>query len=270
VKWADALRRFDGYLSVIGRSDKTRAKYRYYLLRFMADTMTDLGDATEDSIVDYVAGMPRNGSGRADTLRALRSFYTWAEDRGLSSNPAKRLKVPRKRYGPAPALDPDELTRLVIAAAWRDPRRAWAILFVYGTGCRLGSACEVRPEDVRGSTVHFRVTKGDRPYSVPLGHVAKVAAQELASNAYVVRTLKTDTLLGCVPGTFWMWVNRAAKDAGLRAWPHLLRHTTATRMVEEGVAFDVVAGLLGHADLSMLPRYVHTSDERKRAAVEAL
>jgi integrase/recombinase XerD len=49
---------------------------------------------------------------------------------------------------------------------------------------------------------------------------------------------------------------------------HAIRHTVATRMLQQGVDLETVRDVLGHADLTTTARYLHVVDERKRAAAE--
>ena len=259
----EAVRRWQDYLVATGASESTRRQYRYHLIHFLADTLTDLGSITEDDVVSYLAQLPAKGHMRGQMLRALKSYYAWAEGRELALNPTRRLRIRPPKYGPAPSLSEEELRRLLEAARRRDPRRAWAIQFAYATGARLGSLCAVKPEDVRDGHVVFRVAKGERPYAVPLGALGREAADALLAYG-------SPTLIGVGPGAFWHWVHQASVESGVRAWPHLLRHTFATRLLQSGVDVRTVQELLNHSDLSQIPRYTAVTDERKRAAVGLL
>lgn len=268
--WQHALRDWSLHLSVMGLAETTIRTYRRTVVNFLADTLLDLFTVTEDDVVSYVAALPRNGAMRGQTLRALRSFYSWAEDHERGINPVKKLKPRERKYGPAPDLEDDELVRLLVACAWREPRRAWVLMLMYATGARIGSLCAVEPEDVKGDRIHFRVAKGERPYAVPLGRAGREAAAELMAWVPPSRRHRSKgTLVGVSEERVRQWFQQAQTDAGVRVWPHLLRHAFATRIA---AATDpgTWAALLNHQDLSQYRRYVATKDERLRAAVEAL
>jgi integrase/recombinase XerD len=238
------------------------------VINFIADTFLDLNDVTEDDIVTYlvtdpVTGRPRSPQGHSQglILRALRSYFQWASRRLGIDDPTANLKPKHQKYGAAPALTEDELTRLVIAATLRDPRRAWTIVLLYATGIRLGSACAIRPEDIHGDTLFLRTAKGDRPYSIHLGPAGRDAVDALRPTA-------NGTLIGAGEGRVWEWVHQAGLDAGIRAHPHLLRHTWATRHLEYGTDVRTLQELGNWADLSQIPRYTAVTDPRKRAAQE--
>lgn len=269
------LKNWDQFLDARGLSTNTRRQYRYWMLRFVADTCLPPDLASEDDVAAYLSEFPAKGQARGQIIRALQSFYTYAQDCGqVGHNPVKRIQAKHKKYGPAPFLKEDELIRLLIAATLREERRAWAILFLYSTGARLQSACHVTEEDCRAGWVRFRVTKGDNPYSVPISSLCQASIDGLKESPRPPRSgpNKRGTLIGVGPTSLWAWVARAAQDSGVYAHPHLLRHTFATHVVERSPATDirVVAELLGHADLGSVHRYVGVRDERKKAAVEVL
>ncbi|HXF72086.1 MAG TPA: tyrosine-type recombinase/integrase [Actinomycetota bacterium] len=272
----ELLRDWDRFLDASGRAtERTRALYRYALLRFVADTLLDLREVREQSVVDYLIGLPAQGHMRGDVLRALKSFYRWAEEREiLLPNPVKHLRIPRPKLTRAPILEDEHLVRLLIALAWRDPRRAWGVLFIYGTGARITQACAVREEDVREGRVFFRVTKGDRPYDIPLEGIAAVAFEELRRAPRPHNNPSSrwhGCLLGVGPPAVRAWLRAACHDAELsRVWPHLLRHTFATRAYALTKSPVLVAQLLNHADLSQIPRYVGVAEEEKRAVLRSL
>jgi site-specific recombinase XerD len=271
VVWSHDLDRWIHYLRVIGLSPRTIQAYRRTLICFIADTFLDLDAVTEDDIVEYlvrdpVTGEPRSqqGHGPGAILRALRSYYGWAARRTGRPSPVDCLKPKRVKYGPAPSLTEDEVTRILIAAAWRDPRRAWAILLLYATGIRLASACGIALDDVHGDQLHLQMAKGDRPYSIHLGPLGRAAVAGLLGT----RPAGSETLIGAGDGRVWEWVHQAGLDAGIRAHPHLFRHTWATRHLELGTDVRTLQELGNWADLSQIPRYTSVTDPRKKAAQE--
>lgn len=262
-----ALRRWDDFLAASGRAEDTRRSYRYHLLRFFADTLIDPAEVTEDTITAYLVSIRQKGQTVQFMLRALKSYYGWAERRGVHPcNPASEIRFKRPKYPPAVALDEEEFTRVVIAAAVRHPKRAWAIILTLETGGRIGSVAAVRPDDAAseaGELLRFHKAKGDRPYAVPLSPLAAEAVREL-------RAWSNGTLIGVTKQTIWSWYHRAAIDADLplgKRHPHVLRDTFATNLLVKGWDVRVVQELLNHADLSQMHRYAAVTDKRKRAAL---
>ena len=264
------VRQWSDFLLVCQFSPTTVRSYRRAVVTFFADTLLAPDEVTEADVVNYLARDPLTGERRSPKgpaagmmLRALRSFFGLRARRTGDPNPVESLAPKRPKYGPAPSLSEDDLIRLVIAAAWRSPRRGWTMLLLYATGIRLGSACGIRPEDVRDGLLRIRVAKGDRPYGIDLGPIGRAAAQEL------LKTATPTSLIGAGEGRVWEWIHQASLDSGVPAHPHLFRHTWATRHIELGTDVRTLQELGNWADLSQIPRYTWVRDDRKRAAQQA-
>ena len=262
----EVLRRFDAHLQAIGRADQTRRTYRYELTRFWCDhcapAALDILCVRESDVEAYLAALPPRGSKRADASRALKAFYGWCEGRVSEQNPAARVHIPRSRLSTAPHLPPDHVRVLLSAAFRRDPRRGWAIMLCLATGARIGSLVALRASDIdfERSWVQFRITKGDRPYGLPLSRQGLIACKHL-------NAARRATLVGVGAPGFRVWVHDAQRDAGLdRVWPHLLRHEFTNRVAAKGDP-EAWRQAMNHVDLSQWARYVAASDERLRAAV---
>jgi integrase len=263
----DALRRWDNYLQASGLTSDTRRNYRYHFVRFVADTMLDPAEVTEDDVTEYLAGIDQRGQTVQQMLRALKSYYAWAVRRKIhAANPADAIKFKNRRRMPAKSFTREELMQLFLAAANRDQRRAWAIILLVETGARIGSMEAVRPGDVgteAGQLIHFRKVKHDRPYALPLSPLAAEAVRELLPGS-------NGTLLGVSRRTLWRWFHDAAVDAGFpegKRNAHLARDTAATLLYQQTKNARLVQDFLNHADLSQLHRYVATTNEELRAAL---
>jgi site-specific recombinase XerD len=264
-----SLLRFMGFLEIKGRSPATARAYRRQLVNFWVDFLfardLTLREVTEDDLVDYLRGLPKNGSSRPDAIRALRSYFGFAQGRERDDNPMSHLATPKAKVTPAPRFPRPEFLRLARAAFHVEPRRGWALLLLYATGARIGSFVAIRRQDVYLELdtpyVHFRTTKGDRPYDLPLGHMGQVAARHLLA-------LGNDPIVGVGQERFRQWMAAAEAAAGTRhVWPHLLRHEFATHTIRQTDP-ETWRQLMNHADLGQLPRYVATDDGRKRDALK--
>lgn len=269
----ELLRLWTDYLEVRDLSPNTIRQYRMGVLSFLERTLLDPCEVTETDVVRHLHDLSAKAGAKASRLRALQSFYRWAERRGfVVEDPTRDIHAKKKHPGPAPFISEEDMIRLFLAA-WahrpHDPRRAPTLIFLYGTGARIESACSVTPEDVHGKSVDFRVAKGDRPYRQPLGPSAQWAVEELLRlRDYQNPRTKTrlPTLVGVKAGRVWQWVNDAARESGVRAWPHLMRHTFGT--VTAGSTDPATwADLMNHSDLSQYRRYAGVYESRKREAV---
>jgi len=90
--------------------------------------------------------------------------------------------------------------------------------------------------------------------------MAQEAADALASYGF-------PKLVGCSPTRIRQWFDCASAATGIKLYPHLMRHTFATRLMERGADVRTLQELMNHQDLSQIPRYTAVTDPRKRSAV---
>jgi integrase/recombinase XerC len=227
---------------------------------------------TPDSIRGLIAREHRRGlSGRSiqRLLAAVRSFYRYLEREGLTQgNPAGRVKAPKSPRKLPNTLDPDEISRLLdlpeeSILAVRD--RAMLELF-YSSGLRLAELANLswRELDLEGGLV--RVTgKGTKTRVVPVGRYAIKALQKWrqdwpqltkGEHQYIFVSRRGSRLSERgiqARVTYW------SKRQGLwkRVYPHLLRHSFASHLLESSGQLRAVQELLGHADISTTQIYTH-------------
>ncbi len=131
------------YLRAQGFTDETLRTYLGVLYRLVSVD----GEWTER----YVSTLGAQGPNRASTVQSLRSFYAWAVRCGkVPSNPAGHLNSKPPPPPPVRTFDEEEIGRLLVAAADRSERRAWAILLCYALGTRRSEVTGIRVEDITG------------------------------------------------------------------------------------------------------------------------
>jgi integrase/recombinase XerD len=150
---------------------------------------------------------------------------------------------------------------------------------LYGSGLRVAEICALRVEDLHLDLARAQVRgKGDKERIVPLGE-SSVAALErylrfgrpgLVGTRGVQRVLFL-SVRGKPLTRQWIWsmVRAVAKMDGLKASPHMLRHSCATHMVEHGADLRSVQTVLGHADIATTQVYTHLALGRLKAVHRA-
>lgn len=260
----ERLRSWSDFLEATDHRPKTIRQYRYWLLRFAADTVLDPWDVTEDELVSYLATMPKTGTSRHAFLQAMNSYWRWAAPRA-GRDPTAKLHIRRPPDRKAPHIAPEVFRDILREAFRREQRRGWTLLLLFSTGIRVGSLVELRPEDVSDGLLQIREAKGGRPYEVPLVKLSEAAASWLVADAI---SNDRETLVGVGAEQVRNWLREARIAAGVpdRVWPHLLRHSWATELarVTDPETWRLA---MGHSDLSNFARYVHTDAERVREAV---
>ncbi|HEX4693570.1 tyrosine-type recombinase/integrase [Sphingomonas sp.] len=241
--------------------------------------------ANGDGILAYVGHLTRSGAAARTVRRrvaCLRGFYRdLAREKLIEKSPfvELELQLPRARSLPRAISRTD--TRALASAAWRVcrghrsafaiPPLAVAILVLICTGVRVGELVALRSDDFHGDNGALRVHgKGQRERFVFLvdkdlrSLVARLAARRAGLLLFANGELPWST----------DWVRRAlrafATNAGIvcKITPHMLRHTCATLLLEDGVDLRFLQRLLGHESISTTAIYAHVSDAGLQRALE--
>lgn len=186
-------------------------------------------------------------------------------------NPVRRVKMLKESRGRLRYLEPEEELRLLEAAS--EPLRTIIQVGIY-SGLRVVSeALTLLWEDIDFErnmiTVRAEHAKNGRERRVNMNSVIReaLARLEKTSSAPWVFTQENGERLRNIRRRF----ERACRKAELEGvTPHVLRHTFASRLVMGGVDLRTVQELGGWAQLKMLERYAHLSEQHKADAVEKI
>ncbi len=222
----------------------------------------------------------------ARKVAAIRSFFKYCFKRGIvDQNPAHLLIVPKKDTPLPKTANAEDLGRMMELATGDSAESAQnrAILeLLYGTGIRLSELVAMNEEDINFTLNQIKVLgKGAKQRIVPFGKQAKEALQNhlaTKSELYGDRTnadaRKAVFLAANGQRIYPRAVQRIVKDYLQRASevtqksPHVLRHSFATHLLDQGADIRVIKELLGHANLAATQVYTHTSVERLKNVYE--
>jgi integrase/recombinase XerD len=242
-----------------------------------------LADLGTDELSAFLAERKTAGLA-ASSLRIatvhLKVFFRWLAGRGkLPMDPAEPLLSPRPEKSLPETLHSADIRKLLEAIDPAQPlgRRDLAILeLFYSSGLRLAEICSARLEFL-DSVEHFiRVTgKGSKTRLVPVGQRAEEALEDYLRNERptLVKKRTGSEIFLSVRGTklspdrVRQVVKERAAMAGIdqNVYPHLLRHSFATHLLEGGADLRVIQELLGHADISTTQIYTHVDGSRLKA-----
>lgn len=206
-------------------------------------------------------------------LKTLRVIFNCLIEEGLiSNNPMTGVKNVPEHEGIIEVLNESELSRLIEApnrstyAGYRD----YTILHILTDAMlRIGELTRLKERnfDFSGKTVTIpaSIAKSRRTRTIPLSPVTLRLVKDLIRNnedfdtEYVFLANYGEPLDG---DHFRKRLNEYANKAKItkNVYPHLLRHTAATLFLENGGETSHLKLLLGHADVRMIQRYVHLSD----------
>ena len=288
------LRGFLDYLAVEkGLAPLTRAAYESDIEQFaafLAKRRQHLVKARAEDVIDYTRDLfARSLDDRsvARKLSALRQFYRHLLlDKLIAYDPTLNLDLPKQWK-----VLPKALGRQEIELVLRPPQarargkraaalalRDHAMLEVfYAAALRVSELIGVGIEDLKLELGYMLVRgKGDKERIVPLG---KSAEQALSLYLEQGRTElaggNSSPLLFLAQGAgslsrqrVWQIVRRASRGAGRSASPHMLRHSCATHMVENGADLRTVQAILGHADISTTQVYTHVALDRLKSVYQ--
>ncbi len=234
----------------------------------------------------YLANLLETGIAPASITRkvsTIRSFYRYLEHEGhIEVSPFQGVKGYRRARRLPTFLDGEEITALVSAPESDRPQglRDRAVLeLLYAAGVRVSEITRLNAADVDLKARSLRVWgKGGKERLVLMGQPAARALRRylregrprLARGAQEALFLNRDG--GRLSArSVELLVHKYARAAGLdkEVFPHLLRHTFATHMLEGGADLRVVQELLGHASVASTQIYTHVTEQAKRRAIDA-
>ncbi|TDR41296.1 tyrosine recombinase XerC subunit [Tahibacter aquaticus] len=199
-------------------------------------------------------------------LSACRSFFRWMLREGvIAQDPALDVRAPKLRRKLPQVLDVDEASALVeIPADTPEALQDRAMLeLFYSSGLRLAELIGLHWNDIDLDDGLVRVLgKGSKTRVVPVGSKAREALQALRKHA--APEAQASVFLGrggkpVSPATVRRRLKGWAQSQGVwkRVYPHLLRHSFASHMLESSGDLRAVQELLGHADISTTQIYTH-------------
>jgi len=209
-------------------------------------------------------------------LGAVQTFFTHlCKTNRLPANPAADLDLPRKPHKQLPkGLSREELIILLAHPDTRDPLgiRDRAILETfYATAARRSEVVnlDLRDLDPASGTLHIREGKGGKSRLVPVAKTALYWLRRyLEETRPILQLDATEQALflsgygsRLSPGYLGNWVSRTLKAAGIDkpGGCHLLRHSCATHMLENGADIRLIQQLLGHARLDTTSIYTEVA-----------
>ncbi|MBR0166377.1 MAG: tyrosine-type recombinase/integrase [Prevotella sp.] len=269
LTYEEGLREFESYLS-------------------FRDEGLSLGKVDTDLIRDWMENLMDKGNNASTInkkLSALRSFYRYALKRKLvDTDPAHCITGPKKSKPLPQFLRESEMDNLLDVIEWgdnyKDVRARTILLLFYEAGLRRSELTGLDDADVDFETKQLKVTgKRNKQRVIPFGEeLSQVLSHFVAvRDEQVVRkdagalflSDKGERMTG---SQVYLIVHKylTAVTSLKKRSPHVLRHTFATAMLNNGAGLESIKNLLGHESVSTTEIYAHTTFEQlKRIYKEA-
>lgn len=277
-----------------GRSLKTIKNYDQYLSRFIDFTQIKKPqNITDETVRKFRLWLNRQKSGSVtegikDTLKkktqnyyliALRAFLKFLRKREIDSLSPERIELAKISERGLDLISQSDLERLLLAPNATDIKslRDKAILeLLFSTGLRVSELCSLNNDDIDLSKDEFSVRgKGEKIRVVFLSQSAKDAVRnylnkrtdmddamfvQFGKNASRAKSLRLS------PRSVERIVKYYAVKAGIskKVTPHVVRHSFATDLLQNGADLRSVQALLGHANIATTQVYTHVTDKHLR------
>jgi integrase/recombinase XerD len=280
-----------------GQAEHTQRTYSALLNKFVAwaekQSLADWKSVELKHLISFLehererglANQPKESTRRLSgesvylEIAALRAFYRFAEnEKLLPSNIAENLSLPRRWKRLPKALTSQEIEKLLTPETPETPQSLCdqAILeLAYASGLRLAELRGVRLEQLHLEAGFINVIgKGNKERVLPLGKKAVAALERYISvgrpklvtprSPANVFLTKRGTPFAAV--TLWLRIKQRVRRAGIarNVTPHMLRHSFATHLLENGADLRIIQELLGHATIATTEIYTHVAGNRLR------
>lgn len=276
------------YLTVeLGLSANTRQAYERDLRLFCKTLGFKNSDAlvnvSREQITGYMTQLKEKGLAAATIARklaAIKAFYRFMTAEGyMDANPAEVVEAGTKGIKLPRVLSEDEVMRLLnqpditTAEGFRD-RTMLEVL--YATGMRVSELINLTLERVDLNMKYIiAFGKGSKERIVPLGSAAAEFLQQYLEKVRPKLThadRNTNIVFLAFGGheltrqRFWQIIRAYGRKANINKalTPHILRHSFATHLLDNGADLRSVQELLGHSDISTTQIYTHLTNKRLR------
>ena len=246
--------------------------------KYIQDNGENYVEITDDGIREYIEHMQEIGKKPSTISRGLasiRSFYQYeAKNKVVEKDPTEGIQSPKieKRV-------PSVLTSSEVALLLDQPKdvdlkgtRDKAMLeFAYATGMRVTEIISLNIEDVNLETGYATCRNGKKERTVPMGNMSLKALKEyvLEARPTMIRDDNEKALFVNVNGQrltrqgFWKIIKYYKDQAHIDKdiTPHVLRHSFATHLLQNGADLKSIQMMLGHSDILSTQIYMQFQDE---------
>ncbi len=257
----------------------------YQFSDFLQKRKRKLLSGRRNDVRDFIQELFANsvdGRSVGRKLSALRHLYRYLLlDKMIDHDPTLNIDSPKQWKVLPKSLALDEIELMLSAPAAAAPQNKLAVAMVardramlevfYAGALRVSELVGAKLEDLKLDFGYVLVRgKGDKERIVPLGRSAQKALTDYIRDARpVLACNRSSPVLFLGRGArklsrqrVWQLVRAASSNAGRHASPHMLRHSCATHMVENGADLRTVQTILGHADISTTQVYTHVALDR--------
>ena len=267
-------------------SDNTLQSYRrdiVYFNKYVNNNNLDYAKMKEQDIrnyVEYLQSIDKKPSTISRSLASIRSFYQFlVRNKKVKQDPTSNIPSPKVEKRTPSVLTAQEVELLLDQPKDVDLKgtRDKAMLeFAYATGMRVTEIISLDVEDVKLEEGYVVCHSGAKQRNIPLGTLSLKALKEYIEEArpVLIRDESIKALFVNVNGQrltrqgFWKIVKYYKEQAHItkEITPHVLRHSFATHLLQNGAELKAIQTMLGHSDISSTQVYMQFQDNGIKTA----
>ena len=262
-------------------SDNTFESYQRDVLQFkgyLGKSDIDYLKVQENDVKDYLAYLKdinKKSSTISRHLASIRLFYQYLlNNKKVKLDPTKNIQMPKIEKKAPTILTAKEVTLLLEQPSSEDLKgiRDKAMLeFAYATGMRVTEIISLNIDDVDIKEGYVSCKTRNKRRNIPLGKISLSALTEYIekSRKYLIRNDEEKSLFVNTNGKrltrqgFWKIIKYYKEQAHIEVdiTPHVLRHSFATHLLQNGADLKSIQTMLGHSDISSTQVYMQFKDD---------
>lgn len=265
-------------------SKNTRESYTYDLLnlaRFFKNR--NIVKLSMEDIQQYLrSDKDKKSKTKAHYLTTINNFYKYLVSKNIiSSNPCIGIKMPKLEKKLPEYLTLDEIDKLLdlpVSTAFEKRDKAM-IEVIYATGIRVSELVNLKMSNLFLNDEMIKVMgKGSKERIVPINEIAieylnnylEFGRDELLGTKDSEYVFISSRHTKISRQAFFKFLKRISEEKGINKniSPHMLRHSFATHLLNNGANLKIVQELLGHSDIGTTQIYTHLSKEKLKEEYE--
>lgn len=258
-------------------SKNTRESYAtdlYLLAKYYPKK--NLKNLTKENIQEYLRNQNKSSKTKARYLTTINNFYKYlVEAKVITINPCEGIKMPKIEKKLPEYLTIEEIDNLldIRTSSAYDQRNKAMLEVLYATGMRISELCNLTTSNLFLEDKLIKVMgKGSKERLVPINDTAieflnnylKFGRNELLATSTCEYIFISSRHTKITRQAFFKYIKKLCQEKGIKKQisPHILRHSFATHLLNNGADLRIVQELLGHSDISTTQIYTHLSTEK--------
>jgi len=242
-----------------GFSYQTIKAYSYWIKRYLSFIMKTKFNIGNDSVRYYFLSLNLSVNSSRLCYAAISFFFTH-----ILNKPFTTDEIPiKKKEKTLPKVLSKQQIKLLINSM-NNLKHKLIIEMLYSTGLRLQELINLKRQDIDfdNNTLFVRKGKGKKDRITIISETIKIDLLKY----YSKENFKTDYVFEGRTGNYskksvQIILFDVSKKLGFRIHPHMLRHSFATHLLEQGVDIRIIQKLLGHSDLNTTEIYTHVANK---------